>query len=494
MNKQKKYEGIRCGRVFDPQLPFELASYEPPIKLAQIILDMPSRSQTHVQLKFSEFISFTLAIFNPKLALTYRLVRYSYIDYRCESEILQEWAFGLEGTRLLEINNVATIQPTVLNYVDTLMNWEAKRYTYELQLTTIETSNVLEYALINKSFIATYISQETYDRRDPTTYLVNGNVKNPLLPLSLTPQDNPVSLAEVMTKKATDREENVFINFSGFVTSNLKGTYFNDLVFKLIKVRQDGCVVPLDQWAFRRAFINQTEIKEPIVYNYCDTLQACTGEQWTYKMLLVDARLSEESFYDITNKSLTAQVYPAQNDLRRCGIVCSEKETYREMWNCQDSAFSVCGEINKVENSLCDTYEVSSEDLCKRDKHKLAYLVVEEGCFETSKVLINYSQNFSFTLDGFNPRLETNYLLKRTNLNTGEEIILETWTYQVSEVIPTEVAPITSIEPLVLNYCDTLCGRRGSHWCYEVELVPIEEQNTSFTIVPKSFVAIVSVV
>lgn len=65
----------------------------------------------------------------------------------------------------------------------------------------------------------------------------------------------------------------------------------------------------LEEWPFRRQFVNDTNIKEPLVFNFCECLHTNNDRWCTYTIELVEVKLSEQSFYNITQKSMTAQAF-----------------------------------------------------------------------------------------------------------------------------------------------------------------------------------------
>lgn len=97
-------------------------------------------------------------------------------------------------------------------------------------------------------------------------------------------------------------------------------------------------------------------------------------------------------------------------------------------------------------------------------------------------ILINYSQNLEFHIKDFNPTLSIVYRLVRKLNYTGSRKILERWNYKVSEVIPTTVEEIITIEPLVLNYCDCLESNSNKSFTYLLQIEKIVARNTSFNI------------
>lgn len=137
-----------------------------------------------------------------------------------------------------------------------------------------------------------------------------GKVFNPVWPLQLDKSDAPVKLAQVTVDLQSIQQPTcMLIDFSSFVTSILREERFVDLAFALVRTC-DGRQRPkvLQVWPFRRTFGNDMNIKEPVVFDFCDCLKS-THRRCTYSMYLIRASVSEQTSYDITNKSINAQVY-----------------------------------------------------------------------------------------------------------------------------------------------------------------------------------------
>ncbi len=149
-------------------------------------------------------------------------------------------------------------------------------------------------------------------------YVKCGEVFNPVLPLHLSKKDQPVVLTQLTINIARSSNTCVLINFSSFITSILKEGRFNNLTFRLVKIYSDLTTQVLKEWPFRRAFVNDTNIKEPLVYNYCECLKSAFNTCFTYRMELTEAQLSEKSYYDIIQKSMTAQVYCGRDQQGPC--------------------------------------------------------------------------------------------------------------------------------------------------------------------------------
>ncbi|MGM7684820.1 DUF4489 domain-containing protein [Cytobacillus sp. Hm23] len=135
-----------------------------------------------------------------------------------------------------------------------------------------------------------------------------GKVFNPVLPLQLTEDDPPVVLTQVFVNTEKIKDANVLINFSGFIATQLREERFGKFRFRLQK-----CYVgyshseTLMEWPFTREFVNDTNIKEPIVFNFCDNISS--NKRFSYKFELISVDLSEKSSYNIIQKSMTAQIF-----------------------------------------------------------------------------------------------------------------------------------------------------------------------------------------
>ncbi len=315
MSKNSGRPCIYCGKVFQPSLPNELSPSEPPIVLAEVNVDTGYIARPRVLVKFSEFIAIKILGLNPKLKITYRLVRTD----KCteDVQILQEWKFEFESSHVIEIANVDTNQPTVLNFCDQYVSYSI---IYKLEIIQIETNSVMNYSITNKSITGTVLNSEQICckrlNREPAIYKQGnepfakcGRVYNPVLPLHLSKEEKPVKLTQVSFDIINDCSLCILINFSGFVTSVLKDERFNNLTFRLVKKVDNSKEAILEEWPFRRAFVNDTNIKEPVVYNVCDCLNAKFDRHYIYTMELVEAELSGNSYYDISQKSMTAQIY-----------------------------------------------------------------------------------------------------------------------------------------------------------------------------------------
>ncbi|RBW67899.1 DUF4489 domain-containing protein [Bacillus taeanensis] len=122
----------------------------------------------------------------------------------------------------------------------------------------------------------------------------------------------------------------------------------------------------------------------------------------------------------------------------------------------------------------------------------LAAVKVNPRNIEMPCVLFNYSQILEFEIFGLNPSLSIVYRLVRKSNHTGKIKVLEKWTYKASEIFPTVVQNIKSIEPLVLNFCDCLDDRSNKSFTYIVQIEEIIVNNATFNITNQEISAIVS--
>jgi hypothetical protein len=157
MDSKKYASYVKCGRVFDPDLPFQLDPSEPPILLAEVTVDPKLVKTPNVLIQFSEFIDFAMFGLNPVLFISYRLVRED--KKNTYGQILQVWDFEVEAAEIREVGDLVTSQPTVLNYCDCLNGDEKASLTYKLEISQIETNNVRSLDITNKSLTATLLSK-----------------------------------------------------------------------------------------------------------------------------------------------------------------------------------------------------------------------------------------------------------------------------------------------------------------------------------------------
>ena len=463
---------ITAGQIYEPELPSQLNPSEPPILLADVVTRYKELATPQISVIFSEFIEFSLLGVNPILEMTYQLIRTSHTINN--SQILNEWTFRFNSEELLELGNVATIQPTVLTYTDDLiyeLNLDSC-VTYQLQLVLIKTNQVKELVLSNKSFIANVVSQ-AYENQLP--YINEGKLFNPILKTQLTKFDDPLVLSRVPVNYVGYQEQAVEINFSCFVTSVLNEERENELVFRLVRYDECGCVKPLARWTFRRVFVNDTVISEPVVYNYCENIKESLRTTYVYEMQLVKAALSTNSYYDISQKSMTLKSYQSvrtnQHNKRGCYLVQRLPAlTYTKVYK---------------------EYEVM-RNVSTKEPFEVVKLEVT-GVTNKLGVLLNYSQNLEFTYGGVNPTLIIVYRLMRCNMKTSEVVHLNTWTYKVTEIIGSDVKRLTSVEPLVLNYYDeSIPNVKECTLTYKLEIIKLIADNTNFQSFNQQFSAIIT--
>jgi hypothetical protein len=143
-------------------------------------------------------------------------------------------------------------------------------------------------------------------------FVTCGKIYQPVLPLQLSKKDPSIKLAQLAINTETITQPCVLVNFSCFITSILREERFNSLLFRLTRTCADSLTADtLEEWPFRRQFVNDTNIKEPFVVNFCDCFNTQHSKSCTYTFELAEVMLSEQSSYNITQKSMTAQVYPA---------------------------------------------------------------------------------------------------------------------------------------------------------------------------------------
>ena len=310
ISKKCSQSYIKCGEIYKQELPYELNKSQEPIVIGKVEVDTKYIRLANVNIKYSEFIGFELLGINPIINIIYRLVRKN----KCsQDEILQEWEFEFESANTLEIANLNTIQPTVLNYSDDINDLCKTIYTYEMQIVQIKTNSVKSYELKNQSIVANVMNQFDECSFNIPPYIQNAKVYNPVLPLSLNEYDEPILLTELNITSLCNCDVGVLINFSGFVSSILRNENFNELTFRLTKENNHKIQI-LREWPFKRAFVSDTNISEPIVYDYCEYLRCSCDKEYIYKFEIIKADLSKNSYYEITQKSMSAQIYYKEND------------------------------------------------------------------------------------------------------------------------------------------------------------------------------------
>ena len=154
------------------------------------------------------------------------------------------------------------------------------------------------------------------------------------------------------------------------------------------------------------------------------------------------------------------------------------------MQRCFDMSTLTCGIVHEL--NLPNMVTTFDQPL------NLAEVSVNVRNIKNPCVLFNYSQNFAFAFFDFNPTISVVYRLVRKSNCNESEVILEEWNYRVSEVIPTTVDDINTIEPLVLNFCDCLKNNQHESYTYIVQLAELVLENTTFNIINQEISAIVS--
>ncbi|WP_349408514.1 DUF4489 domain-containing protein [Pseudalkalibacillus sp. SCS-8] len=122
----------------------------------------------------------------------------------------------------------------------------------------------------------------------------------------------------------------------------------------------------------------------------------------------------------------------------------------------------------------------------------LAEVTVNLDGFETPGVLFNYSQILSFRTMGMNPKITIVYRVIRTSERTQKVKVIDTWTFSGSEIFPTSVPNLDTIEPLVLNFCDCPIENSNDTFTYTVQIIEIITNNTTFAISRQEISAIVA--
>lgn len=156
--KKVEFPFVKCGKVFEPELPDQLRPYEPSILLAEVRVNPKKRSRPCILVKYSEFITLSFLGLNPKLTLTYRLVRETNSNEK--AQILEEWDFGFDSLEVFEVTTVDTNQPTVLTFCDCLDDEMDEDIIYKLEIVQIDTNSVKNFAITNQLITATVIQGE----------------------------------------------------------------------------------------------------------------------------------------------------------------------------------------------------------------------------------------------------------------------------------------------------------------------------------------------
>lgn len=145
--------------------------------------------------------------------------------------------------------------------------------------------------------------------------------------------------------------------------------------------------------------------------------------------------------------------------------------------------FLTCGKVFNVN---------LPKDLINNKPITLAKVKINTGKLDSPYILLNYSSNIETSVFISNPNLSVVYRLVRKNNETGQKTVLEEWNLSAAEIIPTGVTKNTTIEPLVLNYCECLMDQCGKSFTYILQLTDIILNNTTLKITKQEFSAIVS--
>ncbi|MGM7701513.1 DUF4489 domain-containing protein [Pseudalkalibacillus sp. Hm43] len=120
----------------------------------------------------------------------------------------------------------------------------------------------------------------------------------------------------------------------------------------------------------------------------------------------------------------------------------------------------------------------------------LAEVAVNTGKVNLPSVLFNYSQVLSFQTTGANLDLTITYRLIRISRASKTVKNLEEWTFRGAEIIPTDVPDLDTIEPLVVNFCDTGLEKDQS-FVYRFQLAEVITNNARYRISDQVITAIV---
>ena len=147
--------------------------------------------------------------------------------------------------------------------------------------------------------------------------------------------------------------------------------------------------------------------------------------------------------------------------------------------------FLNCGKVFKV--------NLPKELTNNESPINLAAVKVNTRKIEMPCILVNYSQNLEFEVSGLNPTLSILYRLVRRSNYTRKVRVLEEWNFRGSEIFPTVVQDdISTIEPLVLNFCDCLEDNSDEPLIYILQIKEIVTNNTTFNITNQEISAIAS--
>lgn len=120
----------------------------------------------------------------------------------------------------------------------------------------------------------------------------------------------------------------------------------------------------------------------------------------------------------------------------------------------------------------------------------LAEVAVNTGKVSLPSVLFNYSQVLSFQTTGANLDLTITYRLIRISHSSKTVRNLEEWTFRGAEIFPTQVPDLDTIEPLVVNFCDTNLEMNQT-FVYRFQLAEVITNNARYKISDQVITAIV---
>lgn len=479
---------VTCGKVVNGDLPLQLAPYEPPLVLGEVTVGPKKVKDPCVLLQFSQFNRFLVLGRSPQIYILYRLVRVS--SREAYPQILQTWEFEVD---LASVGDLDTTQPNVFSYCDCFCYSESDEITYRFEIAEIKTTRTDVLSNTNESFTATLLSKEQtpcektgmgegrlekpnlkkqicQPKGKLEAFADCGQVFHPVLPQKLTIDEPPVPLAQVTIDKHDFHRACFLITFSAFIKSTLSAGGFNNLVFRLVRT----CVhhstrEVLNEWPFRRVFPSAILLDEPVVFRYCDCLENNTKKDCTYTMELVRVDVNEQSSYDIRQVSMTAQVVDSGS---------SESSNKTSV-----SPSLTCGDVANVH---------LPNNITKRPI-RLAKLKVNTDRIKKPCIFINYSSMFEVRIEsglGFNGSIS--FQLIRKSRKTGQTKVLEEWTVNLRQDIPTPTTELIMVQPFVLSYCDCFKDPNEESYKYVVKISDYTVRNIAATIFNPVFSAILS--
>ncbi|MGM7684821.1 DUF4489 domain-containing protein [Cytobacillus sp. Hm23] len=150
---------------------------------------------------------------------------------------------------------------------------------------------------------------------------------------------------------------------------------------------------------------------------------------------------------------------------------------------------------NKSSKSILQcgkVFDVSfPEELTKSDPPiDLAKVNIKIKGIKNPNIIFNYSQIIEFQNFGLNPIISITYRLIRTCNKKKQVKKLDEWNLLVSNVFPTTIPKINTIEPLVLNFCDCLSGIQSERLIYTLQIVEVITNNSTYNITNEEISAI----